>query len=177
MFKKGFTLMEVLISLSIIGILIVVAGYIMGWNGSNYKEKAYAAALEKSILQGIEYAQTLEQPIAICFTLSDGCGAEGILTPMAQTHQVHNESIQEWHLLEALPAKQNIILRTNFPDDRLLIQAGGQSVQRPGAVSVCAMDQELAYTWNIIVSRAGKVSIKKLEGEQSISACSKSVSY
>ncbi|MEC8009220.1 MAG: prepilin-type N-terminal cleavage/methylation domain-containing protein [Pseudomonadota bacterium] len=170
--KQGFTLLEMLITLGVVGALILVAGYFMGWSGSSYKEQAYVRALEDSISRSIHYAQKLEQPVAICFELSEGCGAEGILTPIDR--EEGGQILREWQLLEALPAKQHILLRTNFPDNRLLIQAGGQSVQRPGAVSICAMDQELAYTWSISISRAGKISVRKLDGEQSLSVCSQS---
>lgn len=167
--NKGFTLFEILVTLLIIALLIIGAGAYWGWGVQGVKEKSFVNAMEDLVLRAQGYAQSLESPVAICISLSDGCVAEGMLSPRAD--QTFAEVAQEWHLLEALPDKDGVFMRSNLNEQRLIFQAGGLGVRQPGTIYVCSMNLELPWAWALVIARSGRVTVKKIEGEEVSRVC------
>lgn len=168
--NKGFTLFELVVTLAIVAIVVIGAGVYWSWGVPGAKERAYVRSMEALVLRGIRHATTLEQPIAICFSLSDGCAAEGMLYP--RVDQALTETAQEWHLLESLPQKEGLFFRSNFTDQRLIIQAGGQSVRQPGTIYICSADENVKQAWVLVVARSGRLSSKTIEGDEFRRICS-----
>lgn len=167
---RGFTLLELIVTLAIVAAVVVGAGVYWSWGVSGAQERSYARSMEALVLRGIDHAATLEQPIAICFTLSDGCAAEGMLYP--RVDQALAETAEEWHLLEALPRKDGLFLRSNFTEQRLIIQSGGRSVRQPGTIYICSADQSVTQAWVLVVARSGRVTSKVIAGQEFRQICS-----
>lgn len=165
--RQGFSLLETMVVVAILAMVTVGAGIYWSWGAHGAKQQAYANALEALLLRGLDYAQTLEQPIAVCLVLSEGCAAEGMMYPRAD--QALAETAQEWHLLESLPVKDGVFIRSNFANERLIIQAGGKSVRQPGSLYVCAVQAPQAYV--LVISRSGRITSKVIEGPEVVSAC------
>ena len=162
-FSKGFTLLESLVTLIILGVLVMMAGTYWNWGVNGLKEKAYVNAIEGLLSRTKRTAETLEHSIAICFSLSDACVAEGVLYPRNENSE--SDESQSWQLLAGLPLKDGIFIRTNFKDQQLVVQSGGLSVQHPGTIYICSINKELPYAWSLVVARTGRVTTQKIMGK------------
>ena len=95
--------------------------------------------------------------------------AEGVLA--LRDDQFFAERTQRWQLLEGLPLKDGIFIGTNFNEQRLIFQPGGQSVRQPGTIYICSMNRTLPYAWSLVVARSGRVTTKKIEGQDFDKMC------
>lgn len=166
---RGFTLLESLLTLLVLAALIAIAGVYWSWGADGIKEQAYVRSIEDLLFRTKRSAEVLEQPVAICFALSEKCMAEGVLVP--RDDQSTAESIQEWQLLEGLPLEGGIFIGTNFNGQQLIVQAGGQSVRQPGTIHICSLNRKLPYAWSLVVSRSGRVTTNKIEGQDLNNIC------
>jgi len=167
--RQGFSLFEMLTVMSIMIGVIVAAGVYWGWNMDSAREQAYVESLEALLLRAQDYAATFEQPVAVCFLLSDGCMAEGVLRT-EQSQSITEES-QNWRLLEALPVKPNVFLKTNFNDQRLIIQSGGRGVRQPGTLYICSNKAQSNNHWSLVIARSGRITQRHLDEQAAISIC------
>jgi len=157
--NNGFTLVELAVVTVILASIGFVASFYLGWWPGQQGPRLYSKALIQIIERGQNHARLHEQDVRVCFGLSDGCIAEGLLVrvPSNQENSANSEpSAQSWQLLEALPAGDNLHIETNFPDQSLLITADGQRVQQPGTIYVCARKSQ-NQDYRIVVARSGRV--------------------
>ena len=167
--SRGFTLFESLVTLLVLATLIAMAGIFWSWGDGGAKEQAYVRAIEDLLSRTKHSAEVLEHSVAICFSLSESCMAEGVLIPRDVPSAA--EGVQRWQLLEGLPLKGGIFIRTNFNEQQLIVQAGGQSVRQPGTIHICSMNRKLPYAWSIVVARSGRVTTKTIEGQDFANIC------
>ena len=168
-YNQGFTLYELIVVLAIVAILVVGGGIYWSWGVPGAKEEAFVRSTQSLIGRAMDYAKELERPIAVCFSLSEGCAAEGVLYP--RVDQAFAETAEEWHLLESMPNKDGVFLRSNFSQGRLIIQAGGRGVRQPGTLYICSTDQDVEKAWSLVVARSGRITPRDVGPEEKQSIC------